>query len=81
MKMLHMVYKTIGIPLSITKEIGMVKKPVLPEIETRTVPLSLKVTTRVARSIEKAATDNKRSKSALICDVMEIWLKEHGYLK
>jgi hypothetical protein len=59
----------------------MVKKHVLPEIETRTVPLSLKVTARVARSIEKAASDNKRSKSALISDVMEIWLKEHGYLK
>ena len=28
-----------------------------------------------------AAQDNGRSKSALICDVMEIWLKEHGYLK
>jgi hypothetical protein len=59
----------------------MARKPVLPEVETRTVPLSLKVTDRLARAIEKAAIDNKRSKSALICDVMAIWLKDHGYLK
>jgi hypothetical protein len=59
----------------------MAKKPVLPEVEARTVSLSLKATDRLARAIEKAAADNKRSKSALICDVMAIWLKDHGYLK
>jgi hypothetical protein len=59
----------------------MAKKPVLPEVEARTVSLSLKATDRLARAIEKAAIDNKRTKSALICDVMAIWLKDHGYLK
>ena len=75
------IYMLIGIPKSSAKVIIMSKKPVLPKIEPRTRPLSLKVTARVASAIERAAVDNGRSKSALICDVMEIWLKEHGYLK
>ena len=33
------------------------------------------------KSVCLATQDNGRGKSALICDVMEIWLKEHGYLK
>jgi hypothetical protein len=59
----------------------MPKKPVLPKVETRTVTIALKVTARVSKAIEQAAVDNGRKKSSLVCDVMEIWLKENGYLK
>jgi uncharacterized protein (DUF1778 family) len=59
----------------------MSKKPVLPKVETRTVSLSLKVTERLSKAIEQAAEDNGRKKSGFVCDVMEIWLKENGYLK
>jgi hypothetical protein len=59
----------------------LIKKPVLPEIESRTTSLSIKVPDRVARAIEKAAADHNRTRSALVWGVMEIWLKENGYLK
>ena len=59
----------------------MSKKPVLPKVETRSVTISVKVTGRLSKAIDQAAADNGRRKSSLICDVMEIWLKENGYLK
>ena len=59
----------------------MGKKPLLPTIESRTVSVSIKVPERVAKAIEKAASDHKRTRSALVWGVLEIWLKENGYLK
>jgi hypothetical protein len=59
----------------------MAKKPLLPAIESRTVSVSIKVPERVAKAIEKAAADHKRTRSALVWGVLEVWLTENGYLK
>jgi uncharacterized protein (DUF1778 family) len=57
------------------------RKAVLPKVEPRTVTIALKVTERISRAIDQAAADNGRRKSTFVADVMEIWLRENGYLK
>jgi hypothetical protein len=59
----------------------MLKKPVLPINEPRECSLSLKIKSSMMDAIEQAAVDNQRTKSSLACDVIEIWLREQGYLK
>jgi hypothetical protein len=66
--------------LSRSKVRKMLKKPVLPIVEPRQASLSLKIKNSMMEAIEQAAADNHRTKSALACDVLEIWLKENGYL-
>jgi hypothetical protein len=59
----------------------MAKKTALPQVESRTVTLSVKIPERGAKAIERAAKDNGRTRSSLVWAVTEIWLKENGYLK
>jgi uncharacterized protein (DUF1778 family) len=59
----------------------MSKKAVLSRVETRTVTVAIKVTERMSKAIDRAAADNDRRRSSFIADVMQIWLKENGYLK
>jgi hypothetical protein len=59
----------------------MIKKAVLPKVESRSVTISVKIPERGAKAIEQAAKDNGRTRSSLVWAVTELWLKEQGYLK
>jgi hypothetical protein len=58
------------------------KKPVIPPpLAPRSVAMSLKVRRATSEALAKAARDNSRTRSAMGEVIIEIWLKEHSYLK
>jgi hypothetical protein len=57
------------------------KKVLPPKPEPKTITVTIKVRASTNKSLVSAAKDNGRSKSELVGDLVEIWLRENGYLK
>jgi hypothetical protein len=57
------------------------KKVLPPKPEPKTVTVTIKVRASANKALIVAAKDNDRSKSELVGELVEIWLKENGYLK
>jgi hypothetical protein len=53
----------------------------MPDKETRTVPLGLRITPTLKAAIDKAAADNERSVASYIERVVSEHLRKKGYLK
>jgi hypothetical protein len=52
----------------------------MPDKETRTVPLGLRITPTLKAAIDKAAADNERSVASYIERVVSEHLRKKGYL-
>jgi len=57
------------------------KKVLPPKPEPKTVTVTIKVRASTNKALIAAAKGNDRSKSELVSELVEIWLKEGGYLK
>ena len=57
------------------------KKALPPKPEPKTITVTIKVRASTHKALIVAAKENDRSKSELVGELVEIWLKEHGYLK
>jgi hypothetical protein len=57
------------------------KKVLPPKPEPKTVTVTIKVRASTSKALVAAAKDNGRSKSELVGELVDIWLKENGYLK
>jgi hypothetical protein len=53
----------------------------MPDKETRTVPLGLRITPTLKVAIDKAAADDERSVASYIEGVVSEHLRKKGYLK
>jgi hypothetical protein len=53
----------------------------MPDKETRTVPLDLRITPTLKAAIDKAAADDERSVASYIERVVSEHLRKKGYLK
>jgi hypothetical protein len=58
-----------------------VKKVLPPKPEPKTITVTIKVRASTNRALIAAAKSNDRSKSELVGELTELWLKEHGFLK
>jgi hypothetical protein len=57
------------------------KKVLPPKPEPKTVTVTIKVRASANKALIVAAKDNDRSKSELVGELVDIFLKESGYLK
>jgi hypothetical protein len=57
------------------------KKALPPKPEPKTVTVTIKVRASASKALVLAAKDNGRSKSELVSELTEIWLRKNGYLK
>lgn len=75
-----MIYTHVGIPGQVQNGRDM-KKVLPPKPEPKTVTVTIKVRASANKALTIATKDNDRSKSELVGELVEIWLKENGYLK
>jgi hypothetical protein len=59
----------------------MRKKVLPPKPEPKTVTVTIKVRASVNKALIGAAKANDRSKSELVGELTEMWLRENGFLK
>ncbi len=57
------------------------KRVLPPKPEPKTVTVTIKVRASANKALVAAAKDNGRSKSELVGELVEMWLREQGYLK
>lgn len=57
------------------------KKVLPPKPEPKTITVTIKVRESVSKALVTAAKDNGRSKSEFVSDLIEVLLRENGYLK
>jgi hypothetical protein len=57
------------------------KKVLPPKPEPKTITVTIKVRAGTNKALIVAARSNDRSKSELVGEITELWLKENGYLR
>jgi hypothetical protein len=76
----HVIDTLFGIPSQVQCGNAM-KKALPPKPEPKTITVTIKVRASTNKALMAAAKGNDRSKSELVGELTELWLREHGYLK